>query len=824
MSPLLRILYAEDDPRDADLTRASFAERMPDVVLEIVETGKAFQERLAGAEFDLLLLDQSLPDTTGLELLAWLVRRNVLTPVVLVTGMGDEELVLRALRMGAATYAPKLGNYLESLPDLLQRVVEKHRLKESQGLLEDVARRILYVEHFQADLELTLRSLATAAPHLVLDVVHTCADALARLVQSPGYDAALIDLRMPDQSGLDLVREAGTLGISLPPFVILTGKGDDSTAIASLGLGASDYLVKSNGYLDRLPAILDRAIAHARLERRNSQLLAELAERRKAEEALRARSEELATILDAIPSIVWIGLDPECRVITGNRAANRLTGTPAGSNVSQTSVTAGNAVYFKQLKPDGTEFLPEELPMQRAIAEGRPVGGVELDFRFSDGRQALLLGDAAPLFDSQGKVRGSVASFTDVTEERASETKRRQLEGQLLQSQKMEGIGSLAGGIAHDFNNLLSVILSYTGFAMEGLQDGDPLKNDLLEVAKAGERAASLTRQLLAFSRKQILQPVPLELNQALGDMQKMLRRIIGEDIELAMLFAPELGLIKADPGQIDQVIMNLVVNARDAMPTGGKLTIETRNVELDPEFAALHATVEPGPHVRVTITDTGVGMDQRTMARIFEPFFTTKGLGQGTGLGLSTVYGIVKQSQGSIWVSSEPGKGTTFDIYFRRESSSSAPKVKTASTATRSAGSETVLVVEDEESLRLLAKRILTAAGYTVLTAANGGEGLLLAEQHKAELHLLLTDVVMPRMSGKAFVERLATVRPGLKVLFMSGYTDDTLTHHGVLNPGLQFIGKPFSSVELLKKIREVLDGPSPGEAPLPSPPGTGD
>ena len=378
---------------------------------------------------------------------------------------------------------------------------------------------------------------------------------------------------------------------------------------------------------------------------------------------------------------------------------------------------------------------------------------------------------------------------------------------QLRTSQKLEAIGSLAGGIAHDFNNLLSVILSYTGFALDAAQKGDPQWEDLSEVKSAGERAATLVRQLLAFSRKQMLEPIALDLNQVTAELEKMLRRVLGEDIDFVQKLSPDLGLTFADPSQIEQVLMNLVVNARDAMPEGGKLTVETANAELDDEYAASHEGVESGPYVMLAVTDTGCGMDEGTRARIFEPFFTTKDKGKGTGLGLSTVYGIVRQSGGDIHVYSEPGQGTTFKIYLPRKMSPAVVEPKVSMAPTRLTGDETILVVEDEEAVMNLAKRILGAAGYTVLTAASGGEALATCARHSGEIHLVLTDVVMPGMSGRVFAERLAKARPGVKVLYMSGYTDKAIAHHGTLDPGTKFIGKPFNSTDLTRKVREVLD-----------------
>jgi signal transduction histidine kinase/ActR/RegA family two-component response regulator len=442
-----------------------------------------------------------------------------------------------------------------------------------------------------------------------------------------------------------------------------------------------------------------------------------------------------------------------------------------------------------------TTFCPA---VWAAISSGRTWRGQLVNER-KNGTHYTEEASISPVRDAGGVITSYVAVKRDITQEL-------DLQGQLLHAQKMEGIGRLAGGVAHDFNNLLSVILSYTEFAVDVLPDGDPLKDDLLEVKKAGEYAVLLTRQLLAFSRKQILQPVPLDMNQFLVEMEKLLRRIIGEDIDIARNLAPDLGLVKADLSQLEQVMMNLAVNARDAMPQGGKLIIETANAELDEEHAARHAGVAPGPYVMLAVTDSGVGMDEQTMARLFEPFFTTKALGRGTGLGLSTVYGIVTQSGGSILVHSEVGRGTTFKIYLPRELSGKATATKSRR-LDRVTGTETVLVVEDEDALRTVTRRILETAGYTVLTAANGDEALGVSARYAGHIHLLLSDVVMPGMNGGALARELEKTRQNLKVLYMSGYTDNSIVHHGVLNAGTHFLGKPFSTATLTQKLREVLD-----------------
>jgi signal transduction histidine kinase/ActR/RegA family two-component response regulator len=389
-------------------------------------------------------------------------------------------------------------------------------------------------------------------------------------------------------------------------------------------------------------------------------------------------------------------------------------------------------------------------------------------------------------------------------------TERRQLEEQLRHTQKMEAVGRLAGGVAHDFNNILSVILSYTEMYIEGLKAEDPFRSDLEEVHKAAMRAVGLTRQLLAFSRKQILQPRTVDINRTVGGLATMLERLLGENIELSLLTAPQPREVYADPGQLEQVIVNLAVNARDAMPTGGKLTIETASVDLDEKFAAKHFNIKPGPYVMLAMSDTGIGMDEATRSRIFEPFFTTKGPDKGTGLGLAMVFAIVEQSGGSIWVYSEIGRGTTFKIYLPRAKQVPETAEIPVLASSPVGGSETILLVEDDDAVRVLVRTILRRHNYNVLEAQNGGEAFLISEQFHGPIHLLLTDVIMPRMSGRQIAERLAPLRKDMKVLYMSGYTDDAIVIHGVLESSMAFIQKPVTSETLLRKVREVLDAPS--------------
>ncbi|HWO32602.1 MAG TPA: ATP-binding protein, partial [Candidatus Acidoferrum sp.] len=395
-------------------------------------------------------------------------------------------------------------------------------------------------------------------------------------------------------------------------------------------------------------------------------------------------------------------------------------------------------------------------------------------------------------------------------------TERRVLERQLRMAQKMEAIGRLSGGIAHDFNNHLGVIIGYSRLLKKALGTNSGLNEHALEIEKAGERAASLTKQLLAFSRQQVLTPAILCLNTLASDMEGMLPRLLGEDVEVSLALDPGLDNVKADQSQIEQVIMNLAVNARDAMPTGGKLKIQTANAAFDQAYTQTHPGSRVGNYVLLAVTDTGTGMDAGTLTNIFEPFFTTKERGKGTGLGLATVYGIVKQSNGYIWVDSVPGKGTSFEIYLPRHVGEARVEGRKVDSSENLRGSESILLVEDAEPLRKLAQTLLTAAGFRVLSAGSGEEALEVASHSGVAFDLLLTDVVMPGMNGRVLAEQLLPRQPGMKVLFMSGYTDSFIAGHGVLDPGTNLLHKPFTEDVLIRKTREVLDGgKKPASAP---------
>ena len=498
-------------------------------------------------------------------------------------------------------------------------------------------------------------------------------------------------------------------------------------------------------------------------------LVRDITERKQAEEQL----SKLFRAVEQSPATVMI-TDTDANIEYVNPKFTQLTG------YTLEEVIGRNPRILKS-----GETPPEEYKLLwETITSGREWRG-EFHDKKKNGELYWESASISSIKNPEGVITHFVAVKEDITERKRAEQERTTLQEQLRQSQKMEAIGQLAGGVAHDFNNLLTVIKGYCQLSLAEMKEGAPLREALEVINKAAEKAADLTRQLLAFSRRQIMEVRVLDLNTLLQNLDKMLRRIIGEDIELVTLLGEDLGRVKADPGQIEQVVMNLAVNAKDAMTKGGKLIIETANVELDEAYAHAHVAVTPGPYVMIAVSDTGTGMAPEVRDRVFEPFFTTKGKGKGTGLGLSTVYGIVKQSGGNIWVYSEPGQGTTLKIYLPRVDEP-AEKLKAQVVGEEfPRGSETILIVEDDKEVRNLAVRILNRQGYTVLDGSYGAEAFNACRQHKGPIHLLVTDVVMPGMDGRALSESLSQLHPEMKVLYMSGYTTDSIVHHGVLGKG---------------------------------------
>jgi two-component system cell cycle sensor histidine kinase/response regulator CckA len=536
------------------------------------------------------------------------------------------------------------------------------------------------------------------------------------------------------------------------------------------------------------------------LETANHALADTVARLEKSHEAVEGATrekQETLMLLDVVLESSPIGFafhDRNLRYTRINPALAAMSGLTAGEHVGRTPA---------EVHPDVASLV--EPILSRVLATGEAVINVPISRSVENGSVAEhhFLASFFPVKAANGETEGVGAVVLETTA-------RRQLEDQLLQAQKMEAIGRLAGGVAHDFNNILTAIKSYSELLIEDMAAGKGRLEDVQEIREAADRAATLTRQLLAFSRQQMLRPRVLDLNTTVRDLKNMLDRIIGAHIELNTRLAPDLGMLTADPGQIEQILMNLVVNAHDAMPEGGRLDIETANVELDGEYARTHAATSPGPYVMLAVTDSGQGMSRETQKRIFEPFFTTKENGQGTGLGLSTVYGIVKQSGGSIWVYSEVGRGTTFKIYLPRVNASVEHRPVAVTGDTRG-GKETILLVEDEVSVRAVAGRILRRNGYTVVEASNGIDALRECEERGTEVDLIVTDIVMPEMGGFELAKRIRLARPGARILFTSGYTEAAVLRRSFVEPGEAFLEKPFTPARLAQRAREVLDGPPP-------------
>jgi two-component system cell cycle sensor histidine kinase/response regulator CckA len=645
---------------------------------------------------------------------------------------------------------------------------------------------ILMVEDLATDTELIERELRKANIRFSSRRVDTKQAFLAALHD---FKPAIVlsDYNLPQFSGpeaLRLLKESG----SSAPFILITGSMTEEVAVKCMKEGAHDYILKTS--LTRLPAAVLNAVENAKTIEEKTRAEAAL---RKSEERYRVIAEntsDLICMVDVDGSYTYVS--PSYREVLGY-APEFLLGESC----------------FSLIHPDDRKMAEEKTVL--SLADRKPER-LELRVKHRDGTWKVFETLENWTYDLHGDPQHGILVSRDITERkkaedtlRESQEKLRVSEEQLRMSQKLEAVGQLAGGVAHDFNNLLTVIGGYSELVLNKLSKTDDNRAKIEEVKRAAERASSLTRQLLAFSRKQVLQPKLFDLNDLVADMSKMLQRLIGENIEMTTSFGQEAP-INADPGQIEQVLMNLVVNARDALPNGGRITVETARVEIDETYASTHLSVQPGSYVMLAVNDNGKGMDAETRKHIFEPFFTTKEPGKGTGLGLSTVYGIVKQSGGNIWLYSEPGQGTVFKVYLpvaaRKEVEADAPS--------RSAipqGTETILIVEDEPQIRQLAVDCLTHRGYKVLPASNATEALRLVEGAQQPIDLILTDVVMPGMSGRELSERASAIQPMIKVLFMSGYTNDAVVNHGVLDGATWFIQKPFALEALARRVREVLD-----------------
>lgn len=643
--------------------------------------------------------------------------------------------------------------------------------------------RALIVEDVDRDALLVVRTLRRGGFDVTFERVDT-PEAMAAALTRKVWDIVISDYSMPLFSApmaLGCVKERN---LDLP-FIIVSGTVGEDVAVEAMRAGAHDFMAKGN--LARLLPAVERELREAATRRERRQAQRDL---RASEGRFQSSERRFNDLFEFAPDAIVI-TSRQGIIMLVNGQAERMFGWPRAELV-------GQAVEVL-VPPQDREGHVTSREGYLHAAVPRAMGGGRSSLRGlrKDGSVFPVEISLSPM-ESDGELLVAAAA-RDITE-------RSQLEARLLQVQRLESVGQLAAGIAHDFNNLLTVINSTAELAASSLPESDPMREEFAAIRGAGASAAALTAQLLAFSRKQILQPAVVNLNTTVANVQGMLRRIIREDIDLRVLPGEGLANVRVDAGQMEQVILNLAINSRDAMPEGGSLMIETANVVLDETYTRTHPAVQPGPYVMLAISDTGIGMDEATREKIFQPFFTTKAQGRGSGLGLSTAYGIVKQSSGNIWVYSEVGQGTTIKIYLPTVDAA-VHEGRPARAAGASRGTETILVVEDDERIGRVAKRILELAGYTVLMAARGGDALRLLENHHGPVHLMLTDVVMPGMSGGDLAVRLEVSHPLMKVLYTSGHTDNAIVHHGVLDEGLHFLAKPYSVADLTRKVREVLD-----------------
>jgi two-component system cell cycle sensor histidine kinase/response regulator CckA len=645
--------------------------------------------------------------------------------------------------------------------------------------------RVLHLEDSPRDAEMIRHRLDVEG--LSCDIlVARSKDSFETALTREAFDLIISDYNVPGYNGVTALKQAQATQPDVP-VILISGTVVEEEAVRCLQIGATDYLLKAR--LDRLVPAVQRAIQEAETRRQRQHAEHALLQR---EQALRENEERTSFALAAARMGVW----------EIDFARNRLTWSDTMAPVfglAPDHAPKTTEDFYQLIHPDDRRAV--EASVTRAIAGERDC---VMEFRaiWPDGSAHWVHGHAQASYDADGKPLRLRGIGMDIDE-------RKSLEGQLHQAQKLEAIGQLAGGVAHDFNNVLTVILGFSELLLANLSPGDPGQADLLEIKKAGAQAAGLTRQLLTFSRKQVLQPKVLDVNALLGGMEPMLRQLIPAHVDLTVSLTARAALIKMDPTQVEQILVNLAVNAADAMPGGGKLTIKTTNVTLDEHYQPWQLPVTPGDYVTLAVRDTGGGMDEATRARIFEPFFTTKDVGRGTGLGLATVYGIVKQSGGDICVDSDLGRGTTFTIHLPQMSGAPVSIERSSEAGVARRCSETILLVEDDEGVRRLALVTLERRGYRVLQAGNPKQAACVASDFAGPIHLLLSDVIMPESEGRPLLDRLVEARPAVRVLYMSGYAPEGVLRHILLVEGTPFLQKPFTPQALTRKVRDVLDAP---------------
>jgi two-component system, cell cycle sensor histidine kinase and response regulator CckA len=771
MGTILRILILEDVLADATLMQYELRKAGIAFITERVETREDFLKGIQDFVPNLILADFALPSFDGLSALAIAREQCPEVPFIFVTGSLSEEIAVECMKSGAADYV--LKDHLVRIGTAVKGALEKKRTRGEKERAEEVLRVS----------DIRYRRLFESAKDgiLLLD----------------GETAEITDVNpyMVEMLGYDYDEFLGKKLCDVSPF-----RETEKTQNFFRELQKEGYIRYENLSLEtKEKKPIDVEFVSNAYDVDGKKVIQcnirDITGRKRAEEALGRSETKFYELFNDAP-VGYFEYDNQGRITSVNRTELEMLGYTLeeilGQPVWKFVVELDEARHRILAKLAG--IMP-------------PARGREQTYRRKDGTTFPALIEDRLLKDSDGKIIGIRSTIQSIAERKQMEKEKALLEEQLRQSQKMEAMGRLAGGIAHDFNNLLTIIKGYSQLFLMDLKKGDPMEKGIEQIQKATQRAGDLIRQLLAFSRRQVMEMRVLDLSSLLSELDKMFRRVIGEDIVLVTLLTEDLGRVKADPGQLGQVLMNLVVNARDAMPSGGKLTIEMANVVLDEEYVRTHIEVPPGRYVVLSVSDTGVGMTPEVRDRIFEPFFTTKEKGKGTGLGLSTVYGIVKQSGGNILVYSEPGKGTTFKIYLPIVDEPLEEWAEMVVEGEIPRGKETILIVEDFEEVRQLARQVLERQGYQVLEAGDGNATLLVCEKYKGQIHLMVTDVVMPGMSGRELADRIKSSHPEMKVLYTSGYADDTIVHYGVSRDRVNYLQKPFTMEGLSRKVREVLD-----------------
>lgn len=903
----MRILYVEDNPGDARLLQHAFAETAPFIEVDWASTYGDAVAQLSSATvhaplYDLILTDMHLPDGNGISLISFLRECGLSLPLVVITGLGDEESAVSALKAGASDYVVKRDDYLANLPGTLEMALRRYRTEKAR---HSRPLHVLYGENDMRELGAARDHFSLYAPFILLDPVRSGKEVLERLSLSATdqdrgtgrtgqpCDILLLDYQLADMNVIELLKEIRDVRRLDLPIVAISGEGNQEIAVQALRLGADDYIAKNRGYLYQLPNVLENAFNRVQVEREREALQA-------SEEHFRTLIENAADLILGIdsdnvvrycsPSLERIlGYTPE--EFIGKDPAQHIHPDDLGKAAERTSeiikhpgVTYG-PFLFRLRHKDGTwryteafakcaatpghgmvivnsRDVTERKQMEEALQESEAkyrglvesslvgvfivqdhifqfvnkrlceiygytydelVGHAGIDFVHPDDRG--ILEDLQRHIDQQGTTEGefrvvrkdgksvnvkvlvsfllyrghpaTAGTMIDITRERI-------LENQLRQAQKMEALGTMAGGIAHDFNNILTALTGYGSLIKMAIEKGNPVRTAHVDAILASAlKATNLNQSLLDFARQQPISLNPVNLNELVAGTEKLLKRLLTEDIAFQTDLSPEEMMVLADHTQLDQILFNLAVNARDAMPTGGTITLETAMVDVDGLFAEIYGLAKPGRYARLSITDTGMGMDQVTRDHIFEPFFTTKEAGKGTGLGLSTVYGIVKQHKGCITVYSEKNIGTTFRIYLPLVDWIGA---KAQVSAKAVGGTETILLAEDDEVVRELMTTVLSQYSYTVIEAVDGEEAVTLFNTHP-NIDLLILDSVMPRKNGRQAYDDISAGNPDIKVIFTSGYTKDVILDKGIEDKRFDFIAKPVSIETLLRTVREVLD-----------------